>query len=56
MSRTPAVAKPLKQLRHVEREMLSPVQRVQIGLHPWVGQFAYRGPRAAGDQESLFTR
>ncbi|AZG88576.1 Na+/H+ antiporter NhaA [Pseudomonas syringae pv. pisi str. PP1] len=31
-----AVAKPLKQLRHAEREMLSPVQRVQLGLHPWV--------------------
>ncbi|MCF8986618.1 Na+/H+ antiporter NhaA [Pseudomonas syringae] len=31
-----AVAKPLKQLRHAEREMLSPVQRVQMGLHPWV--------------------
>ncbi|MBD8599934.1 Na+/H+ antiporter NhaA [Pseudomonas sp. W2Oct36] len=31
-----AAARPLKQLRHAEREVLSPVQRVQIGLHPWV--------------------
>ncbi|MGV8917598.1 MAG: Na+/H+ antiporter NhaA [Pseudomonas sp.] len=31
-----SVAKPLKQLRHAEREMLPPVQRVQAALHPWV--------------------
>jgi len=31
-----AVAKPLKQLRHAEREVLPPVQRIQVGLHPWV--------------------
>ena len=30
------VAKPLKQLRQAQREMLPPVQRVQAGLHPWV--------------------
>lgn len=31
-----AVAKPLKQLRHAQREVLPPVQRIQAGLHPWV--------------------
>lgn len=31
-----AVAEPLKQLRHAQREVLPPVQRVQMGLHPWV--------------------
>jgi NhaA family Na+:H+ antiporter len=31
-----SVAKPLKQLRHAQREVLPPVQRIQIGLHPWV--------------------
>nr|WP_233102213.1 Na+/H+ antiporter NhaA [Pseudomonas sp. MF7453] len=30
------VAKPLKQLREAQREMLPPVQRVQSALHPWV--------------------
>ena len=30
------VAKPLKQLRQAQREMLPPVQRIQAGLHPWV--------------------
>lgn len=31
-----AVATPLKQLRHAQREVLPPVQRIQAGLHPWV--------------------
>lgn len=31
-----AVAKPLKQLRHAQREVLPPVQRIQVSLHPWV--------------------
>lgn len=31
-----AVAKPLKQLRHAQREVLPPVQRIQTALHPWV--------------------
>jgi NhaA family Na+:H+ antiporter len=31
-----SVAKPLKQLRHAQREVLPPVQRIQVGLHPWV--------------------
>ncbi|MEE4786384.1 Na+/H+ antiporter NhaA [Pseudomonas alliivorans] len=31
-----AVAEPLKQLRHAQREVLPPVQRIQVGLHPWV--------------------
>lgn len=30
------VAKPLKQLQQAQREILPPVQRVQMGLHPWV--------------------
>lgn len=31
-----SVTQPLKQLRQAQREMLAPVQRVQIALHPWV--------------------
>lgn len=31
-----SVARPLKQLRHAQREVLPPVQRIQVGLHPWV--------------------
>ncbi len=31
-----AVVEPLNQLRHAQREVLPPVQRVQIGLHRWV--------------------
>ena len=30
------VAEPLRQLRHAQREILPPVTRVQIALHPWV--------------------
>lgn len=30
------VVEPLNQLRHAQREVLPPVQRVQIGLHAWV--------------------
>ncbi|WP_434679202.1 Na+/H+ antiporter NhaA [Pseudomonas sp. R1-18] len=30
------VAEPLKQLKHAQRELLPPVQRIQMGLHPWV--------------------
>ena len=30
------VSTPLKQLRHAQREMLPPVQRIQAALHPWV--------------------
>jgi NhaA family Na+:H+ antiporter len=30
------ILEPLKQLRYAEREMLPPVVRVQMGLHPWV--------------------
>ncbi|KAF0866601.1 Na+/H+ antiporter NhaA [Pseudomonas sp. LD120] len=30
------VAEPLKQLQQAQREILPPVQRVQVGLHPWV--------------------
>ena len=30
------VAKPLKQLREAQRELMPPVQRVQSALHPWV--------------------
>lgn len=30
------VSKPLKQLRHAQRDMLPPVKRVQAALHPWV--------------------
>lgn len=30
------LAKPLKQLRYVQREVLPPVTRVQMALHPWV--------------------
>ncbi len=31
-----SVAKPLKELLQAQREMLSPVQRIQMTLHPWV--------------------
>ncbi|VVN11486.1 Na(+)/H(+) antiporter NhaA [Pseudomonas fluorescens] len=31
-----SVAKPLKELLQAQREMLSPVQRIQMALHPWV--------------------
>jgi NhaA family Na+:H+ antiporter len=31
-----AVSEPLKRLRRAEREMLPPVVRVQMALHPWV--------------------
>ncbi|MBA1231954.1 Na+/H+ antiporter NhaA [Pseudomonas viridiflava] len=31
-----ALAEPLKQLRHAQREVLPPVLRVQVALHPWV--------------------
>lgn len=31
-----SVTEPLKQIRQAEREMLSPVQRIQAALHPWV--------------------
>jgi len=31
-----SVTAPLKQLRQAQREMLTPVQRVQTALHPWV--------------------
>ncbi|MDE1166608.1 MAG: Na+/H+ antiporter NhaA [Pseudomonas sp.] len=31
-----SVSAPLKQLRQAQREMLTPVQRVQSSLHPWV--------------------
>jgi len=31
-----AVHQPLKQIRQAQREMLSPVQRIQTALHPWV--------------------
>lgn len=31
-----SVAKPLKVIRQAEREMLTPVQRIQAELHPWV--------------------
>lgn len=30
------LAAPLKQLRHAQREVLPPVTRVQMALHPWV--------------------
>lgn len=30
------VEKPLKQLKHAQRELLPPVQRIQMGLHTWV--------------------
>jgi NhaA family Na+:H+ antiporter len=30
------VTQPLKQIRQAQREMLSPVQRIQATLHPWV--------------------
>jgi NhaA family Na+:H+ antiporter len=30
------VVKPLKQLQQAQREILPPVQRIQVGLHPWV--------------------
>jgi NhaA family Na+:H+ antiporter len=33
---TRAVSKPLKVIRQAEREMLTPVQRIQAALHPWV--------------------
>lgn len=38
-ARTPKpehIAAPLKQLRHAQRELLPPVIRVQMALHPWV--------------------
>ncbi len=31
-----SVSKPLKVIRQAEREMLTPVQRIQAALHPWV--------------------
>ncbi len=31
-----AVAEPLRQLRDAQREVLPPVQRIQVGLHLWV--------------------
>jgi NhaA family Na+:H+ antiporter len=31
-----SVTKPLKQIRQAQRELLSPVQRIQMWLHPWV--------------------
>ncbi|MHC8305134.1 Na+/H+ antiporter NhaA [Pseudomonas sp. PB3P13] len=31
-----SVVKPLKELLQAQREMLSPVQRIQLTLHPWV--------------------
>ncbi len=31
-----AISKPLKQIRQAQREVLSPVQRIQTALHPWV--------------------
>jgi NhaA family Na+:H+ antiporter len=31
-----ALAEPLKQLRQVQRDLLPPVSRVQMALHPWV--------------------
>lgn len=31
-----ALAEPLKQLRQAQRELLPPVSRVQMALHPWV--------------------
>ncbi|MFO2465853.1 Na+/H+ antiporter NhaA [Pseudomonas sp. 15FMM2] len=31
-----SISKPLKQIRQAQREVLSPVQRIQAALHPWV--------------------
>jgi NhaA family Na+:H+ antiporter len=30
------IVQPLKQLQQAQREILPPVQRIQLGLHPWV--------------------
>ncbi|MDO9422517.1 MAG: Na+/H+ antiporter NhaA [Herminiimonas sp.] len=30
------LAQPIKQMRHAQRDLLPPVSRVQIALHPWV--------------------
>src|SRR5690606_30365342 len=32
----PELARPLRSLWHAQREMLAPVTRVQMALHPWV--------------------